>query len=433
MVTVNDTRSQPEHASAATTLSSQREEKLSRDLLMFAAALMSFAAMVWLAIYWSLGTRLSTAIPFGYQLVSALSLLVYSRTKNFAFLRVSQLALFLFIPFVMQWAIGSFVSSSGVMLWAIMAPIGALIFWGQRESLPWIVAYLILTGVSGVFDYFLADAQPVLPMKTVAIFFVLNFAAISTMVYFLVRHFIQEQAAHRAAVQAQHTLLEAEQHRSERLLLNVLPKPVAERLKREEKTIADGFADVSVMFADLVGFTKLSEELSPNRVVALLNEVFSSFDELAERHGLEKIKTIGDAYMAAGGLSNVVADDYVAAAADMALEMCEGIGRFASAHGHLMQIRIGIATGPVVAGVIGTRKFSYDVWGDTVNIASRIHNEATVNSILVDTTTYKRLYTRYQFAEPLAITPKGKSELKVYRLLGRGTPMLDVAPGAIQM
>ncbi len=399
------------------------DQKLSRDLLLFAAALMGFAWILWLAGNWWMGNRVSATIPLAYEVVLAVSVGVYLKTGNFALFRYCQLALFLFVPFAVQWAMGDVVSSSGVMLWAIMAPIGALVFHGQRESLPWIVAYLVLSALSGFFDIYLAKVKvkPVEEIKTIVVFFVLNFAAISTMVYFLVRHFVREQGESRRALQDQHNLLEAEQHRSERLLLNVLPKPIAERLKREDRTIADGFADVTVIFADLVSFTRLSEEMSPNQIVTLLNRVFSDFDELAERHGLEKIKTIGDAYMVVGGLASGSQDDYVAASADMAIDMRESILRLAPMQGHKLEVRVGIATGPAVAGVIGTKKFIYDVWGDTVNIASRIHSDAAVNSIQVDTTTYKRLYTRYQFNEARTISVKGKGELRVYELLSRKT------------
>ena len=197
-----------------------------------------------------------------------------------------------------------------------------------------------------------------------------------------------------------------------------MPAPIAERLKVDASTIADGYADVSVMFADIVGFTKLSEEMSPSQIVALLNQVFSNFDELAEQHGLEKIKTMGDAYMVAGGLTVRPQHDYVMACADMALAMRGAMHRFPPVNGQSLQIRLGIATGPAVAGVIGTKKFIYDLWGDTVNIASRIHMEASVNSILVDTTTYKRLYSRYQFVGPETVPIKGKGNLQVYTLLG---------------
>ncbi len=394
----------------AASSSASGDAKLSRDLLIFAAGLMTFATIFWLAIYWWMGIRLDSTLPIFCQLLSAISIAIYWKTNNLAFLRVFQLSLFLFVPFVMQWAIGDFVSSSGVMLWAVLAPIGALIFHGEKESLPWIVAYLIFTGVSGALDYYLlVDRHLKLPLQIVAVFFVLNFAAISTIIYYLVRHFIREKASSRLA-------LEAEQGRSEKLLLNILPAPIAERLKRDERTIADGYADVSVLFADLVNFTKLSEEMSPNQIVALLNQIFSAFDELAEKHGLEKIKTIGDAYMVAGGLNQRSSHDYVAAMVEMANDMHAAITELTPRGREALALRVGIATGPAVAGVIGTKKFIYDLWGDTVNIASRIHGEAAINSTLVDTTTYKRLYTRFSFSEPRRVSLKGKGELQVYEL-----------------
>ena len=388
------------------------DEKLSKELLIFAAGLMTFATIFWLAIYWWMGIHLSSTLPLICQLMSAASIAVYWKTGNLAFLRVFQLSLFLFVPFVMQWAIGDFVSSSGVMLWAVLAPIGALIFHGDRESLPWIFAYLLFTGISGGLDYYLlADRHLKLPLQIVAVFFVLNFAAISTIIYYLVRHFIREKAASQTA-------LEIEQARSEKLLLNILPAPIAERLKREERTIADGYADVTVLFADIVNFTKLSEEVSPNQIVALLNQVFSAFDDLAEKHGLEKIKTIGDAYMVAGGLPPKTERDYVAETAAMAKDMHAAMSRFAPVGHEPLALRIGIATGPAVAGVIGSKKFIYDLWGDTVNIASRVQSEAVARTTLVDATTYKRLYTRYRFAEPRRVALKGKGELSVYELQG---------------
>ena len=409
-----ESRALAENIAPASLISNAADHKLSRDLLIFAAGLMTFATIFWLAIYWWMGIRLDSTLPLLCQLLSAVSVAIYWKTGNLAFLRLFQLSLFLFVPFVMQWAIGDFVSSSGVMLWAVLAPIGALIFHGEKESLPWIVAYLIFTGVSGALDYYLpADRHLKLPLQIVAVFFVLNFAAISTIIYYLVRHFIREKATSRLA-------LESEQARSEKLLLNILPAPIAERLKRDERTIADAYADVSVLFADLVNFTKLSEEMSPNQIVALLNQIFSAFDELAEKHGLEKIKTIGDAYMVAGGLNHRDDYDYVIATAEMAKDMHAAIAQFTPRGREPLALRVGIATGPAVAGVIGTKKFIYDLWGDTVNIASRIHGEATVNTTLVDTTTYKRLYTRFSFSDPRRVVLKGKGDVQVYELQTTG-------------
>ncbi len=158
--------------------------------------------------------------------------------------------------------------------------------------------------LSGVFDYFLATGDMSgVPMKTVAVFFVLNFTILSTIVYLLLRYFVLQKDSFQAELSLQHELVQDEQQKSEQLLTTILPPQIAHRLKNDQATIADGFADVTVMFADIVNFTSLAEELAPQEVVAFLNDVFTRFDELAEKHGVDKIKTIGDAYMVAGGLS----------------------------------------------------------------------------------------------------------------------------------
>lgn len=394
------------------------DERLNKTLLVFACALMGFAAILWLAIYWSMGIKFPVEIPLGYQLVSAVSLIVFLKTRNFEFFRMTQVTMFLFVPFIMQWSIGSYVSSSGVMLWALLAPIGVMLFQGARESIPWFFAYIVLTAVSGFFDFFLAGEQPSgVPMKTVAVFFVLNFAAMSSIVYLLIHYSVREKEKLKRALDDKNVLLAAEQEKSERLLLNVLPGPIAQRLKHDEGTIADGFSDVTVMFVDIVNFTSLSEELPPNQVVALLNQVFSELDGLAEKYGVEKIKTIGDAYMVAGGLPGT-AEDYTEAMAGMALELRDIACHKAPLKN--LHFHIGIATGPAVGGVIGRKKFVYDLWGDTVNLASRLASEAEVGTIPVDVITYKRLKRRYQFAGPNPIVLKGKGEINVYVLLAKG-------------
>lgn len=209
-----------------------------------------------------------------------------------------------------------------------------------------------------------------------------------------------------------------EQEKSERLLLNILPKPIAERLKRGESTIADSFADVTVMFADLVGFTKLSAHLSPAELVELLNEIFSAFDSLAEQYRLEKIKTIGDAYMVVGGLPTP-RPDHAEAIAEMALDIQAKIVQIPTKGGQPLSIRIGINTGPVEAGVIGTKKFTYDLWGDTVNTANRMESHGIPGAIQVTVATYERLQDKYLFAERGMIPIKGKGDMMTYLLTGR--------------
>lgn len=394
------------------------EQKLSGDMLLFASGLMMFASVLWLAIYWSLGQQFSTTIPLVFQGLCGLSMFFFYRKRQLAPFCVMQLSLFLFTPFVLQWSIGNFVNASGVSLWALLAPVGAIVILGTRESVPWFIAYIFMTALSGMFDYVLQWDTKQFEMRTVAVFFVLNFISISAMVYVLLWYFSREKNKLKAALDAKNQAISTEKDLSDRLLLNILPTPIAERLKRQETNIADGHADVTVLFADIVNFTHLSEEMSPNETVLLLNDIFSEFDSAAERHGIEKVKTIGDAYMAAGGL---VAGEtqYVDAMAEMAFEMQTYVSRYTAPNGEGLSLRVGIATGPVVAGVIGRRKFSYDLWGDTVNIASRMCSEALPGHIQVDVITFRRLHNRFRFDEAHHIQVKGKGPMQVYNLLGK--------------
>ncbi|MEM9447783.1 MAG: adenylate/guanylate cyclase domain-containing protein [Cyanobacteria bacterium P01_E01_bin.6] len=220
-----------------------------------------------------------------------------------------------------------------------------------------------------------------------------------------------------AEIQA-HRSLEAEKARSERLLLNILPQVVASKLKENQRAIADSFADVTVLFADIVGFTQISANIPPHDVVDLLNNIFSTFDSLADKHGLEKIKTIGDAYMVVGGLP-MERDDHADAIANMALDMLKAMEQLSQEKNQLFQIRIGINTGPVIAGVIGRKKFIYDLWGDAVNIASRMESQGVANCIQVTDDVVEHLGDRYFFEKRGIVHIKGKGNMTTYFLKGR--------------
>lgn len=212
--------------------------------------------------------------------------------------------------------------------------------------------------------------------------------------------------------------LKAAQERSERLLLNILPVSIAERLKQGQSIIADSFTDVTVLFADLVGFTELAEGTSPTALVELLNLIFSKFDQLAEQHRLEKIKTIGDAYLVVAGLPEPRINHAVAVA-QMALDMQQALHQVNQQTGRALALRIGIHTGPVVAGVIGLKKFAYDLWGDTVNTASRMESHGIPGKIQVTLATYDCLKEHYFFEEREPIFVKGKGEMTTYLLQGK--------------
>jgi class 3 adenylate cyclase len=200
---------------------------------------------------------------------------------------------------------------------------------------------------------------------------------------------------------------------NERLLLNILPGPIADRLKQGEETIADNFPEVTVLFADIVGFTALSDSVSPNDLVTMLNHLFTAFDDSAHRLGIEKIKTIGDCYMAAAGLT-IELDDPPATMVEMALEMHRAIDQINAQHGTSFQIRIEINCGPVVAGVIGKSKFIYDLWGDTVNLASRMESHGVAGQIHVSEAVYKRVKDRFRVEPRGDIEIKGKGPMPTY-------------------
>ncbi len=228
---------------------------------------------------------------------------------------------------------------------------------------------------------------------------------------------LQRNEAYRALEKSLEQL-RIEQEKSERLLLNILPKAVADRLKQGQGTIADSFPEVTILFADLVGFTRLSSQLPPAELVRILNEIFSAFDRLVEKHGLEKIKTIGDSYMVAAGLP-IPRPDHAEAAAEMALDIIEEMACFNKVNGNPLSMRIGINTGPVVAGVIGTKKFIYDLWGDTVNTASRMESSGVASCIQVTETTYQKLKDKYVLIKRGTIEVKGKGEMTTFLLAGR--------------
>ena len=211
-------------------------------------------------------------------------------------------------------------------------------------------------------------------------------------------------------------MLDEERGRAERLLLNILPQPIAERLKLSHDVIAEHSDQVTVLFADIVGFTPLSEAKTPHDLVQLLNRVFSAFDRLADAHGLEKIKTIGDAYMAVAGLP-AAQPDHALRAARMALAMHTSIAQVAAETGEPLVLRIGLHSGPVVAGVIGSRKFAYDLWGDTVNTASRMESHGLPGNIHCSEDTAALLQGQYRLEARGAVEIKGKGEMNTFLLL----------------
>lgn len=366
------------------------------------------------------GYAFMAAVPYVYIVISYVSLFIFYHFKRFGYFIFIQLVMLLVMPFFMQWVIGGFEASSGVAIWAILSPVGALMILGTRQSTPWFALFMGLAAVSWQLNSLFATSALPIPDDVKDTFFVMNVSGVATILYIVMRYFQSQKERVLLA-------LETEQARSEKLLLNILPQSVAQRLKANEARIADSHPAVTIMFADLVDFTKLSAKLPPAELVDLLNSVFSEFDRLAEKYGLEKIKTIGDAYMAVAGAPNA-RSDHAHAVADMALEMQKVLAETAKQKGKNLSMRIGINSGPVVAGVIGSTKFSYDLWGDTVNLASRMEQSGIPDCIQVTQATYELLKDDYAFEYRGNIPLKGKGEAEAYilkaRKIGAGEPQL---------
>lgn len=356
------------------------------------------------------GYAVMAAVPYFYLVISYVSLFIFYRYKRFEYATFTQLAMLLVMPFFMQWAIGGFAASSGVAIWAILSPVGALMILGTRQSTPWFLLFVGLAFVSWKLNpYFAGNAMPI-PSGVKDTFFLMNITGTAAILYGVLRFF----QAQKERVMAS---LEIEQARSDKLLLNILPAVIAERLKENDMRIADSYESVTVMFADLVNFTQISEKMPPTQLIDFLSQVFLRFDQLAEKYQVEKIKTIGDAYMAISG-APVLCQDHAHRIAGMALEMHTALKEVAIKTGLDLQMRIGINTGPVVAGVIGSAKFSYDLWGDTVNLASRMEHICASNSIQVTQETQSALRHAYVFSEKASVEIKGKGIVDTYVLLG---------------
>jgi class 3 adenylate cyclase len=379
------------------------ELRVRKAVLVLSSTLMASLACIWVATYAVLGLWGSAAIPFAYQLASVASIGTFAATRRYRLFRRSQVWMTLVLPFALQWSLGGFANSSAVSLWAFTAPLGALLFVGAREGIPWFLGFVGLVAASAAIDPALAASAPHLPRGVVVAFFALNIAGVATTAYLLLQYFV------RAREQAQ--------AKSERLLLNVLPEPVAARLKEGDRTIADACPKVTVLFADIVGFTPLSEWLPAAELVGVLDRVFALWDALASDLGVEKIKTIGDAYMAAAGIP-LPREDHAEAIADMSLAMGPEVARVAAETGLSLEVRTGIDSGPVVAGVIGRAKFSYDLWGDTVNTASRMESHAAPGTIQVSPRAYALLHERYELRPRATLEIKGKGAMSPYLLLG---------------
>jgi guanylate cyclase len=385
------------------------ETRLRKALLVLIAVLVLPISLLWAVLYLAFGSPVGY-VPLLYFAISLGSVVLFARTRDFGqLLRIQQVAILL-APTLSMIPLGGFLGAAGVGIWGIVAPMGALVFGGVRSGVRWYGAFVGIFLASGIAGTVLGVESSV-PEWFTNMMLGLNIPVGGTMVFTLLALFAKQRE--EALVALRH-----EQERSERLLLNVLPGSIAERLKSSPKRIADEFPAASVLFADVVDFTPRSENLPPSDIIGMLDGLFSHFDTLAERHGLEKIKTIGDCYMVASGVPTP-RPDHARALALLALDMIEAT-RSSQAVGDLgLQMRVGINSGPVVAGVIGRKRFLYDLWGDAVNTASRMESHGTANRIQITRATYELLRDEFVCEPRGTVAVKGKGDMETWYLVGR--------------
>lgn len=375
--------------------------RLQKTLLVVCAFPFIFAGAAWGLLYVFSGEPLAGTIPLSYSFVSMLSIINFGRTRQYRFFRFSQLLLILLLPFFLMVALGGFINGSAVVLWSLICPMGAMLFDEPRHAPRWFLAFGVLVALSGFLQPYARLANNLSP-ALVVFFFVINLIGVGSLVFMMVFYFVGQKNMF--------------QEKSETLLLNILPKEIAAILKNESRTIANHYNEASVLFADMVGFTPLSAQLPPVEMVELLNEVFSFFDSLLDKYGVEKIRTIGDSYMVASGVPRG-RPDHAQALARMALDMRDYISTHTFRGGRSVSFRIGINSGSMIAGVIGSRKFVYDVWGDAVNIASRMESHGLGGAVQITRTTYELIKDEFECEARGTVNVKGKGEMEVWLVI----------------
>ncbi len=398
--------------------SDDAEMRLRKALLVLVAVLILPIALVWGVVFVAAGA-VSGVIAFVYAAVSLVSIGVFARSRDFGSLLRIQLFDILLAPTLSMAPAGGFLATGGVGLWGILAPLGALVFEDVGSAIRWYVAFVVLFLGSGLVGELWGGFSR-LPIWFGTTMLALNIVVGGTIVFTLLAIFAKQR-------QDALTALRSAQERAESLLLNILPRSIADRLQAQPQTIADQFGAASILFADVADFTPRAEGLPPAEVVGVLDRLFSHFDALAERYAVEKIKTIGDCYMVAAGVPTP-RPDHARVLAQMALDMLEATGSQGAIGDLGFELRIGINSGPVVAGVIGRKRFLYDLWGDAVNTASRMESHGTPGRIQITRATHELISAEFMCESRGMVSVKGKGDMETWYLLGR-RPVEGATPG----
>ncbi len=385
-----------------------------KALLVLISVLILPISVIWGAVY--IVFTPAGVVAFLYFAVLLVAIAVFSRTRDFPMLlRVGQVDILL-APTLSMIPTGGFAASGAVGLWAILAPLAALVFSDVSSAVRWYAAFVVVFLGSGIAGEIIGPVGDPIPDWFATTMLAMNIVVGGAIVFTLLAVFAKQRAEALGA-------LRVEQAKSENLLLNILPRSIADRLKAENQPIADHIGSASILFADVVDFTPWSERLAPGEVVGCLDRLFSHFDRLAERYGVEKIKTIGDCYMVAAGVPTQ-RPDHARALALLALDMLEDVRSSDEVADLGLELRIGINSGPVVAGVIGRKRFLYDLWGDAVNTASRMESHGAPGRIQITRATYELLADEFECEPRGTIAVKGKGEIEAWYLVG---PSAEIA------
>lgn len=384
-----------------------------KSAIFIVAAACCLAGAVWSLMYTSVfGWGLVAALPLGFTIIVGTALIVAHLTRRHRIAVHAQLASIILITAALQWSIGGLFDSGFVLAWAFLGPLGALFFFSFRRAIPWFVLFIGCLVVTVAFDGYFSSHARDMPPAIRALFFALNLSVSTFIIFIFAAYFVTAAVTQRM--------------RADDLLNNALPRLIVKMLKSGRTVIADEYESATVLFADIVGSTPLFAELSPAEVVEWLNEAYTAFDRVVARHGVEKIRTIGDNYMVAAGVP-VRRDDHAQAIAEVALDMLSAAESIRPRRGRRLQLRFGINSGPLVAGVIGTAKLQYDLWGDTVNLAARMESHGEPGRIHVSDATGRLLAGHYRLEPRGPIEIKGKGPMPTWFLLGRHS---EAAPAA---
>ncbi len=384
-------------------LDDSEEIRLEKFTALLVAGSCVLAGFVWALMYYMLfGWGLTTLLPLSFSILVGSSLIVSHLRKNHYYSVYAQIFCIIYITLFIQWSIGGVFDSGFVLIWSFIGPITALIFFSFKKSIFYFLLFILNILLTILFDDIFSSNGFLVSAETQKMLFLMNFAVSALVVFVFAGYFVSSAREERK--------------RANSLLLNVLPRKIARALKNNTETIAERFDSGSVLFADMVGSTPLFAELEATEVVEILNEVFTVFDQLTEKYGLEKIQTIGDNYMVASGVPTAI-EEHAKILALFALEMNEKIASMPERIGEKMKFRIGINSGPLVAGVIGTSKFHYDVWGDTVNVASRMESHGEAEKIQISKSTYDLIHQDFNCDYRGEINIKGKGPMPTWYLI----------------